>query len=122
MANRPRKSFGQRSEAQAAAHLSAGGYEIVETNWHHTVGELDIIARKDGVWVFVEVRARHSHTTEDALASINNKKRVRVVAAAHAYLSEHDLDDVPWRIDVVAIAVPRYGDPVVEHVEDAFDW
>jgi putative endonuclease len=117
-----KKTFGQKSEELAAVYLVDSGYEIVATNWHCPYGELDIVAQKNGVLVFVEVRSRHSHTTETAFASINNQKRAKLHAAALAYLAAANLDDVMWRIDVIAIAVPRDGQPILEHVEDALDW
>ena len=117
-----KKQFGQKSEALAVTFLENKGYAIITTNWHCALGELDIVAQKDGVLVFVEVRARHSHTTETAFASIDNAKRKKLYSTVMTYLAQHALDDVAWRIDVIAIAVPRDGRPIIEHVEDAFDW
>ena len=117
-----KQQFGQKSEALAVEVLKSEGYAIITTNWHCALGELDIVAQKDGVLVFVEVRSRHSHTTETALSSIDNKKRKKLYGAALTYLAEHDLGDAAWRIDVIAIAMPRSGRPLIEHVEDAFDW
>ena len=117
-----KKQFGQKSEALAATFLEDKGYTIITTNWHCAMGELDIVAKKDGVLVFVEVKARHSHTTETAFASINNAKRKKLYNTVMTYLAHYDLEDVAWRIDVIAIAVPRNGRPIVDHVEDAFDW
>jgi hypothetical protein len=38
------------------------------------------------------------------------------------YLDRHGLTAAQWRIDVIAIAVPRSGKPVIDHVENALDW
>lgn len=72
--------------------------------------------------MFVEVRSRHSHSTETAFASIDNKKRQKLQASVHAYLQTHQLEKVDWRIDVIAIAVPRFGSPIIEQAENALDW
>lgn len=117
-----RKQFGQKGEQLALNHLRQQGYAIVTTNWQCPHGEIDIVARQSETLVFVEVRSRHSHTTEDALASISPAKRRKLAACAHAYLYAHHLEDSPWRIDVIAIAVPREGSPIIDQVEHALDW
>ncbi len=117
-----RKQFGQKGEQLALNHLRQHGYAIVTTNWRCAHGEIDIVARQQAILVFVEVRSRHSHTTETAFASIDETKRSKLYACAHAYLHANDLEDTLWRIDVIAIAVPRDGPPIVEQVENALDW
>lgn len=116
------RSLGQRGEHLAARHLESRGYHIVAVNWRCPQGELDIIARQGEVLVFVEVRARRAPLTETAFESINARKRTRIGRAAHAYLALHCLEDTPWRIDVIAVALPPSGHPVIEHVEDALNW
>ncbi len=121
----PLKS-GQQGEAIAASHLRAKGYEIIATNWRCAYGEIDLIAIKDDLLIFVEVKTRHAPTTESALASISAAKRRKIITAAHHYLNEHlgetGTDDALWRIDVVAIALRRNTPVAIDHVENAFDW
>jgi putative endonuclease len=113
---------GQKGEAMAAAHLQQRGYQIVGVNWRCTRGEIDIIARTGETLVFVEVRTRHADSTAAAFESINERKQNRMQNAVHMYLSEHNLEDAAWRIDVIAVALPQYGKPLIEQVEDALDW
>ncbi|MFN8373968.1 MAG: YraN family protein [Anaerolineae bacterium] len=115
-------STGQKGEALAAAFLLTRGYVVVETNWRCTRGEIDIIARDGETLVFVEVRTRHSHNTAEAFESVNTRKQSRLQAAVYAYLDEHPSESDMWRIDVIAVALPREGKPLIEQVEDAFDW
>jgi putative endonuclease len=114
--------LGRRGEQVATAHLQRRGYEIIERNWHCSRGEIDIVATDDETWVFVEVRSRSTRLTENALASITPRKRTRMVASAQLYLSEHNLDGVTWRIDVIAVAFQRNGQFTLDHVENALDW
>ena len=72
--------------------------------------------------MFVEVRSRHSKTTETALETLTPRKREKMLALALLYIAEHQLTGVQWRIDVIAVAVTRAIPPIVEHVEDALDW
>jgi putative endonuclease len=117
-----KKPFGQYGENLAVKHLQQGGYQIVGRNWRCSLGEIDIIARHGTTLVFVEVRSRHTANTEAAFESITPTKRSRMIALAHAWLADHDAEDEDWRVDVVAIAQPRGGHPIIEHVEDALGW
>lgn len=114
--------FGQRGEKLAADYLKQRGYAILGVNWRCKYGELDIVARQGQTLVFVEVRTRHAALPEAAFASITERKRQRLVRAATLYLAQHHLDAALWRIDVVAIAIPQTGSPLIEHVTDALDW
>src|SRR5689334_5480796 len=102
-----KSALGQRGEQLAASYLQNNGYTIVITNWHCSRGELDIVARKDDMLVFVEVRTRHADSAESAFESIRPTKQNRVQKAAHLYLAEHNLSDVRWRIDIIAVALPH---------------
>lgn len=113
---------GKRGEDLAVSYLQTQGYEIVERNWRCTLGEIDIVARRSEVVVFVEVRTRHASTTESALESVGSQKQAKMTRLAYAYLTGRQLGKVDWRVDVVAVALPRAGDPVIEHVENALDW
>ncbi len=119
---RSTKPFGQRGEQLAVRHLQELGYELRETNWRCSFGEIDIIVQKDETLVFVEVRTRHADSTEPAFESITPRKRAKLLRLAEAYVDEHKLGDCLWRIDVIAIGIPRSGMPIIEHSEDALDW
>lgn len=120
----PRQNFGQRAEDLVANHLRRSGYTIRDRNWRTTTGELDIIAECAGEIVFVEVRARHGPLDSAralALESVNGRKQARLLELAEAYLNEHELDHVLWRIDVAAVAAngPAIS---VEIIRDAVAW
>lgn len=104
-----RQSLGRWGEALAAQVLRARGYALVAHNWRCQAGEIDLIAQDEGVWVFIEVRTRRGTTHGIPEETITSTKRERLMATAMAYLAEHDLNDVDWRIDVVAIEVSRGG-------------
>ena len=108
---------GRWGEQIAVDTLVAGGYAIVERNWRCGHLELDIIARKDNVMVFVEVKTR-SADYADGVSAVDMRKRSRMVRSADTYLRmlPHDYD---FRFDIIAIN----GTPesyTVEHIPDAF--
>ncbi len=59
------KSFGAWGETQACLFLERQGFSVLERNYHATVGEIDIVAKKDDDYYFVEVKTRR----EGALAT-----------------------------------------------------
>lgn len=113
---------GNKGEAIARDFLIQQGYTIIDTNWATRFGELDIVAKQDDIVVFVEVKTRHSINTESAFASITPTKREKMIKAVYQYLHEKDLDDIDWRIDAIGIALLHNQSPIIDHVEDAFDW
>ncbi|MHB0995923.1 MAG: YraN family protein [Elusimicrobiales bacterium] len=107
---------GEAYEEQAACFLKAAGFEIVERNWACPMGELDIVARKDGRLVFVEVRARANPDHGTPAESVTPAKRAKIVKAAMAYIKARRPEAEEYRFDVIAIVPGR--EP--EHIEEAF--
>jgi putative endonuclease len=109
-------ALGLSAESRAAAFLIAKGYRIVARRWRSPVGEIDIVARRRGVLVFVEVKARER--LDDAAEAVVMRQQRRIVAAAQAWLARHPDDvDSNMRFDVVLVApksLPR-------HIQGAFD-
>jgi len=117
------KQIGQRGEQIAAEYLRRKGYDIITLNWRCQYGEIDIVARQQEVIVFVEVRARHTSTTEAAFESVTPRKRQRMLNSAYAYVNAHDLpEETDWRIDVIGIALRYSAPPLIDHAENALDW
>ena len=118
-ANQP---FGRYGERLVVSYLENNDYQIIITNWRCPVGELDIVAQKDDTVVFIEVRSRHAETTETAFESVNKRKQTKLAALANEYINAHKLDGITWRIDVIGVAIPRAGEAIIEHIEDALGW
>ena len=51
---------GKVSEEKAVKFLKKKGYKILEQNYVNNIGEIDIIAKHKGIYVFVEVKYRES--------------------------------------------------------------
>ena len=94
---------------------------VVRRNYRCRRGEIDLVMRDTDTLVFVEVRRRTSLAFGGGLASVDARKRARLVAAAEHYLTMHRVgDERPCRFDVVAIDGPsRHA--TIKWVRDAFD-
>lgn len=115
-----RQVFGQEGERIAERYLSKKGYRLVERNYRCPMGEVDLIVLDRRVIVFVEVKTRHDDRFGVPLESVHPRKQRKMIKAALWFLSEHKLHNREARFDVVGISLAGQ-EPVVEHVENAFE-
>jgi putative endonuclease len=107
---------GISAESRAAALLIAKGFRILARRFRSPVGEIDIVARRRHLLVFVEVKARER--LDDAAWSVTERQRARIIAAAEAWLADHPdpgIQDI--RFDAMLVAPGR----MPQHIPAAFD-
>ncbi|MCR4407481.1 MAG: YraN family protein [Anaerolineae bacterium] len=119
---RARKRLGDWGEDLALHYLQEQGYEIRARNYRYShVGEIDLVAERDGQLVFVEVRTRRGNAYGTPEESITSDKQDRLIAVAQAYVQEHNWQG-DWRIDVVAVELSPGGRlPRVTHIPSAVE-
>lgn len=107
---------GRRGEALAALFLKMKGYRIVGRRVKTPVGEIDLVVRRGGTIVFVEVKARAFSSGEaGALGAVN---RQRIVRAAQYWLARHSAEaGQDLRFDVIFLAPFAWP----RHLSNAFD-
>lgn len=108
---------GKMGEAMAEKYLLEKGYEIVARNFVAARVEIDLICRKDKLWVFVEVKTRHQALVQPELA-VNFAKQRNMARAASTFLNRFQISD-PIRFDIIAINIFK-GNTDIAHFEDAF--
>jgi putative endonuclease len=69
------QAIGRWGEDQAVAFLKRKEFEVVERNYHATVGEIDIVARLHDDWYFIEVKTRRAGELATDLSITSAKKR-----------------------------------------------
>ena len=111
---------GYEGEQIAVRHLKRLGYRIVCRNYRCSLGEIDIIARHQGVLVFVEVKYRRTGTFGAPKWAITAAKQRKLSQVAWHYLQKQDLTETNARFDVVTIS-RLHGSPHVEVIENAFE-
>ena len=110
---------GQHGENKACCWLEAHGFVILVRNWRSRCGEVDIIAEKAGVLVFVEVKALPSGNLETLAHELGGRKQERIIETAKLFLSKHrKYSNSVIRFDVLVIDMPGFDD--VYHIENAF--
>ncbi len=111
--------LGLLGETIAADHLIFNGYEIKERNWRRQKAEVDLIAVKENLWVFIEVKTRSSTAFGRPEEFITERKLEMVADAAGAYLEANDLQ-VEIRIDVIGIVLQSDHQFTLNHFEDVY--
>lgn len=107
---------GRRGEMLAALYLMAQGYRVLARRVKTPVGEVDLVVRRGGTVVFVEVKTRSfSRQEADALAAVNRR---RIVRAAQAWLIRNPRHaEGGLRFDVIFLAPFAWP----RHIVSAFD-
>ena len=106
---------GRFAEYLAAAFLLVKGYRIIAIRFRTKAGEIDIIARKGDLAIFVEVKARVGE--REAVDAVSATAQRRIRAASDVWLSKRsDAARLSQRYDVVAVLPCR----LPRHYPDAF--
>jgi len=111
--------LGRRGESLAKAHLEAAGYEILDLNWTYGKAEIDLIAYKNKVIIFAEVKTRTGNGFGEPEDFVNIRKQKLLATAAdeYIYLKSHEGE---VRFDIIAILFNNHTDYTLNHIEDAF--
>ncbi len=110
---------GRLGEDLAAEFLQKKGYSILERNFRKGYGEIDIVALKDKILVFVEVKTRTSNVYGTPLEGITPKKLKELIQTALFY--KHSHRGLPESLRIDAISVSLHGTnkaSTIEHVEN----
>lgn len=114
-------SLGDRGEIIAADYLSEKGYEILEKKARAPFGEIDLIAKKEGVLVFVEVKTRASARRGLPQEAVDERKQKQMTRLAEWFLQKNSLHKSKTRFDVVAILYNGETAPQIQHFQNAFE-
>lgn len=104
-----RSEFGQWAECSVAQYLKEKGYLIVDRNYRKKWGEIDIIAKKEGILIFVEVKANKKEVAGfEPENRVSPEKLRRMNRAIQTYLSAKKyLPEQEWQVDIVSLTLDR---------------
>lgn len=114
------KSLGAAGEELAARHLKKMGFAILEKNYRCPLGELDLIARKGPLLVFVEVKTRRSQHYGPPQTAVTMRKQQKIIRLAQLYIKQKKLYDLKCRFDVIAVHWNDDDRPQIKHIPAAF--
>lgn len=113
------KDIGNAGENRAAVYLEQQGFAILKRNWRTRYGEIDIIAYKEGVLVFVEVKTLPSGDARTLEHELNAKKQEKITKTAKWFiLQNRQYNSCIIRFDVIVVDMPGWES--IHHIESAF--
>jgi putative endonuclease len=117
----PAQGLGAEGEARAARLLEASGYAILARNARADRVEIDLVAAREGVVAFVEVKTRRGRDHGAPEEAVDWRKRRRLVRGAAAWLHASGVRARRVRFDVIVCELDAAGEWRLRHIEDAFD-
>jgi len=99
--------LGAVGERLAEKFLITKGYSILARNYYIRGGEIDIVATKGDIIVFVEVKTRRQNRFGEAFEAVDERKKSRLLKAAYTWLAKNGYK--PWRCDLIAIDLNASG-------------
>ena len=111
-----RRAVGRAGEDAACAWLQARGWTILDRNVVRPGGEVDIVAAREGVTAFVEVKLRSSARFGTPAEAVDARKQRRIALVAVRYAQERQLLDTHLRFDVIEVTPEG-----IRAIEGAFD-
>ena len=97
------------AEGYVAQYLKSKNYKILDHNYRKPWGEIDIVAEKDRILIFVEVKANSSNVAgfEPELRA-DRVKMQKVVRTARTYLLDKKYQfDQEWQVDIISITFDK---------------
>ena len=115
------KVLGRWGEKRCEKFLISKGLKTLTRNFSCKTGEIDLVmVDSDGSIVFVEVKARADESFGPAESVITPAKKARLFRTARYFLATHNIENRPYRFDVVTIVLGRTGQPQIKHYKNAF--
>lgn len=112
---------GEFGERVACDWLRAQGAKVLYRNYRAPQGgEVDIVARKGKLLLFVEVKTRRAGGEGRGLDSVNREKQLLIERGANSWLKLLKTRRIPWRFDVIEVVLTAGERPRVNMVENVF--
>ena len=107
---------GLLGEELAAQYLRTEKYIVLDNSYRSKYGEIDIIAKKKNLIVFVEVKTRKNDNFAKALENVDYRKQEKIKLTASLWMAEND-NNFDYRFDVVEVYLDAN---IINHIENAF--
>ena len=115
------KLLGRWGERHCEKFLKRKGLKTLTRNFSCRTGEIDLVmVDTDSAIVFVEVRTRADVTFGTPEESITNSKKAKLLRTARYFLATNNIQDRPYRFDIVAIVLDKTAQPKISHYKNAF--
>ena len=98
------RRVGGINEEKAVCYLKDNDFRIIKQNYRCKIGEIDIIAIKENILRFIEVKYRKSDCYGNPLEAVNKRKQDKIMKTAAWFLNENpQYQDMQCSFDVMAV-------------------
>ncbi|WP_143310866.1 YraN family protein [Chitinophaga vietnamensis] len=111
--------LGQQGERLALAYVRRY-CDVLHTNWKYGRKEIDIIAARQGVIYFIEVKTRSSKRFGFPEQAVDHRKEAHIREVAEAYLRTYDLQPAAIRFDIISVIIKEAAMHELIHLRDVF--
>ena len=111
--------LGKKGEQLAEEFLQTKGFTILHRNWRYSHYEIDIIASKNGLPHFIEVKIRSSRQFGEPEESVTKKKIRFLLQAAEQFLFQHP-EYRNFQLDILSINLHPDKEPEYFFIEDVY--
>ena len=102
-----KQKIGNIGEDISVKHLVKHSFDILDRNYRKKWGEIDIVAKKDGVLRFIEVKTV-SYETSNPEENVHFWKQQRLARAIQTYLAEKEVScETEWQLDIMAVFLDK---------------
>ena len=116
-----RKRLGRWGEKRCERFLKRKGLRKLARNFSCKTGEIDLVmVDTDGAIVFIEVKTRTDESFALVEEVITPAKKAKLNRTARYFLATHNIEDRPFRFDVVTIVLGPTGPAQIKHYKNAF--
>ena len=113
------QALGEEGERIAAVWLAERGWRILDRRFRNGHRDLDLVAEREGLVAFVEVKTRRGKDFGHPVEAVNWRKQRELVRSASVWIARHGSGEQTFRFDVVGVLMSGDGCRV-RHVENAF--
>lgn len=115
---RPTKELGNKGELLVSQYLEQRGFSVLARNFTCKLGEIDVIAQKDDILAFVEVKTRKTLYFPTSSVITLGKQR-KIVKTAKYYIIKNNVIDKACRFDVATVFYDE-SESKIDYIECAF--
>ena len=110
--------IGKQGENIASTYLINKGYDIVKQNYRNNRCEIDIIAKKNGFVIAIEVKTRTQNPIMKPWKAVNKLKQKKIIKVMDSFINKSELD-LEVRFDIISI-IKKGNKHQIEHLINAF--
>src|ERR1044071_1284828 len=98
-----RQAFGELGERIAERWLRQRGWRVVQRRFRNGHRDIDLVVERDGMVVFVEVKARKGAEFGGPVQAVNWRKRRELKRSAMVWIDRHGREAESYRFDVIGV-------------------